>query len=312
MILTVTLNPMLDKTVDVASFARGLIHRATHVGMVVGGKGVNVARQLHRLGVETLATGCWGGPVGRMLEELLSAEKIPHDFVKIAGATREGITYREPDGTWTAVFEPPHAVTREEATSIVETCAGYVKRCHWAVCCGSSPCPETDDVYARLIGEAKRAGRSVALDSYGRAFRLALEAEPTLVKVNADEYAQTFGNRPATDEEFRAALRRLVERGVRYAIITDGPRPCFASDGSAWWKVVPSPVRSVNPTGSGDSMIAAVLASLQAGDDLSRALVRGAAAGAANARVWAVSDATDDEIRAEEAGISLSQCGPLQ
>jgi 1-phosphofructokinase family hexose kinase len=312
MILTVTLNPMLDKTVEVENLTRGRTHRATHVGMVVGGKGVNVARQLNLLGVPTIATGCWGGPVGKMLAALLSAEGIPHDFVEVASATREGVTYREPDGIWTAIFEPPHAVTSAEADALVSKCVARFSSTEWLVCCGSSPCEAADDVYSRVIGAARRAGKASALDSYGKAFRLGVEALPEMVKVNADEFRQTFGGTLETDEDFRHALRRFAGMGIRYAVITNGPQPCYATDGADWWKVVPPSVRPVNATGSGDSMIAGVLASLEAGERFDRAVVRGTAAGAANARMWEVSCAPSAEIAALEGGVLVEQRGPLQ
>jgi 1-phosphofructokinase family hexose kinase len=312
MILTVTLNPMLDKTVEVEGLTRGRTHRATRVGMVVGGKGVNVARQLHLLGVPTVATGCWGGPVGKQLAELLSAEGIPHDFIEVASGTREGVTYREPDGTWTAIFEPPHAVTPAEADALVEKCVARLSGTEWLVCCGSSPCDAADGVYARIIDAARRAGKASALDSYGKAFRLGVEAMPEMVKVNADEFRQTFGGTLETDDDFRIALRRIARMGIRYAVITDGPRPCYATDGADWWKVVPPSVRPVNATGSGDSMIAGVLASLEARESFGRALVRGTAAGAANARMWEVSCASSAEIAALEGGVLVEQRGPLR
>ena len=273
---------------------------------------MNVARQLHLLGVATVATGCWGGPVGTMLSGLLSAEGVQHDFVEVASTTREGVTYREPDGTWTAVFEPPHAVTPAEADALLAKCLALFSGTDRLVCCGSSPCAAADDVYARIIGAARRAGKASALDSYGKAFRLGVEALPEMVKVNAEEFRHTFGGTLETDEEFRLALRRFAGMGIRYAIITDGPRPCYATDGADWWKIVPPAVRPVNATGSGDSMTAGVLASLEAGESFARALVRGAAAGAANAAMWEVSCASSAEIAALEGGVSIEQRGPLQ
>ncbi len=95
MITTVTLNPMLDKTVYVDTIQHGKVHRASRMEMVVGGKGVNVSRQLTRLGMKTTATGFLGGEVGTLIEKLLDAEGIACDFVRVASMTREGVTYRE-------------------------------------------------------------------------------------------------------------------------------------------------------------------------------------------------------------------------
>ena len=142
MITTVTLNPMLDKTVSVDGVRRGAVSRASGVSMVVGGKGVNVSRQLRRLGEETVATGFVGGEIGSMLERLLDGEGIPHSFVRIAGMTREGVTYLEPDGTMTSVFEPPGRVTAPEAEHLLEECRALAGNSDWVVCSGSSPSPE--------------------------------------------------------------------------------------------------------------------------------------------------------------------------
>jgi 1-phosphofructokinase family hexose kinase len=249
--------------------------------------------------------------VGEVLDELLAAEGIPRDFLRIASTTREGVTYREPDGTWSAVFEPPHEVTPAEAEAIAGKCLALLPDNGWVVCCGSSPCPATDEMYARIIAEARRSGSRAALDSYGTSFRLALDAVPYLVKVNADEYGQTFGRKPGADQEFRAALQTLAAKGIRIAIITDGPRPCYATDGRNWWKAVPPAVKSVNPTGSGDSMIAGILASLEQGEDLPGAIVRGCAAGAANAEMWEVSEAAPERIGTLMKQVRIEEMGDL-
>src|SRR5512133_1492150 len=115
MITTVTLNPMLDKTVYVEAVRPGKIVRASRVECIVGGKGINVSRQLHHLGSDTIATGFAGGEIGAILDRLLSEEGISHGFVRVAGMTREGVTYRDKNNVQTSIFEPPHHVTADEA-----------------------------------------------------------------------------------------------------------------------------------------------------------------------------------------------------
>lgn len=113
MVTTITLNPMLDKTVHIDRFVRGAIHRATALENVAGGKGINVARQLKVLGIPSVATGFLGGKVGLTVAELLQQEGIEHEFVQADVPTREGVTYLESDGTATAVFEPAHTIPVE-------------------------------------------------------------------------------------------------------------------------------------------------------------------------------------------------------
>ncbi len=307
MILTVTLNPMLDKTVSVDRLRRGEIHRAASLDCVVGGKGVNVSRQLQNFGVETVATGLLGGEVGLQLVRLLTAEGILHDFFRIAGMTREGVTYREPDGSWTAIFEPPHAVTALEAEEFVLHCSRLLTGAAWVVCSGSSPCPETDQTYGRIVRAANERGSRTYVDSYGAAFREALRARPEVVQCNRAELSATLGKALARDNELKDALRNVIEQGVGKIIVTDGPRPAFAADGTAVWRVVPSPVKAVNATGSGDCLVAGILRELTEGQSFESALRYGAAAGAANAARWEVAAVPPHEVAEFASAVRIDQ-----
>lgn len=305
MIVTVTLNPMLDKTVAVGPLRRGEIHRASRIDCVVGGKGVNVARQLERFGVSAIATGLLGGEVGLQLARLLSEEGLRHDFVRIAGMTREGVTYREPDNTWTAVFEPPHRVTAEEAEKMVRHCSGLLEGASWVVCSGSSPCVETDRVYARIIAEARERGCKSSCDSYGSAFREALRARPTLTQCNRAELASTLGKTLAAERDVRDALSGIIDGGIEMAVVTDGGRPAYAAAGGRMWRVSPPPVDAVNPTGSGDCFVAGVLRDLEKGYEA--ALRTGAAAGAVNAARWDVATVSEGEVEALAPAVRIEE-----
>jgi 1-phosphofructokinase family hexose kinase len=305
MITTVTLNPMLDKTIAVDAVRRGAVSRASGVSMVVGGKGVNVSRQLRRLGEETVATGFVGGEIGSMLERLLDGEGIPHRFVRIAGMSREGVTYLEPEGTMTSVFEPSHPVTPAEAGRLLEECRTLAGKSDWIVCSGSSPSPEADDVFRMIVAECRSRGIPVVLDSYGNALARGVESVPDFLKPNREEFEQTFGTRLAGESDMIEAARRLIARGVRYSLITDGPRPFAAACFDGAWIVTPPAVVSVNPTGSGDSMIAGILYGLRQPWQFADCLAFGAAAGAANARVREVAQCSHDDITSLLPGVTV-------
>jgi len=263
MITTVTLNPMLDKTVTVDGIRHGAIARASHVDMVVGGKGINVSRQLHVLGEETVATGFLGGEIGSLCDRLLHQEGLRAEFVHVAGMTREGVTYREAGGTLTAVFEPPHVVTVEEVAHLLETCHRLIAGSTWVVCSGSSPCLAADEVFRTIITACRTRGVPVVLDSYGNALALGMQAIPDIMKPNKEEFEQTFGWSLATEEEMAQAAREMVAQGVMLCIITDGRRPFVAADARDAWIVTPPEVVTINQTGSGDCMIAGILYALQ-------------------------------------------------
>jgi len=296
MITTMTLNPMVDKTVYIGSLERGTIHRASKLEMVAGGKGINVSRQLKHLGLKTVATGFLGGEIGSIVSRLLSEEGIEQDFVLTDTMTREGVTYLESTGVSTAVFEPPERIDATFVHALNEKINQLAPRSTWLVCGGSSPGSEADDLFYEAIVIAHRAGILSVLDSYGRAFELALRALPALVKHNKHEFEVTFGKELRGDEDFLAGLDFLLSKGIQYCIITDGSRPSYAAVRGHYWKAVPPKVDAVNATGSGDAMIAGILYGFNQGWKFERCFAFGLAAGAANARKWPVADSNFQEI----------------
>ena len=296
MITTVTLNPMLDKTVRLEGLKRGSIHRATSVTMTAGGKGVNVSRQLRFLGIETVATGFLGGNTGEIIRTLMDNEGIRHDFIDTGLVTREGVTYLEADGTSTAVFEPSEKVPVECVHQLSRKIATLAAESTWMVCSGSSPGGEADDVFYEAILSAHKAERQSVLDSYGTVFSRALKAVPTLVKQNKSEFEQSLGTKLADERAIRRALRDMISAGVHYCVLTDGSRPAYAASGDGEWKISPPDVRMINPIGSGDSMLAGMMYGFSEQWDFERALRFGSAAGAANAQVWEVANSSREEI----------------
>ena len=307
MITTITLNPMLDKTVYIERLERGTIHRASKIEMVAGGKGINVSRQLKRLGIKTLATGFLGGEIGSIVSGLLREEAIEQDFVQTQAMTREGITYCEPDGTWTAMFEPSLRVEQESVHKLNEKINDLASRSTWVVCGGSSPGQGADDIFYEAITIAHRAGIPSVLDSYGSAFELGLKALPTLVKPNKREFEITF-RRPLNSEvDYINAIRFLLEKGTRFCILTDGGHAFYAGMQGHYWKITPPSVKAVNPTGSGDAMIAGILYGFQQGWKFERCLAFGAAAGAANARTWEIAGSSLEEITSLESNVMMQR-----
>ena len=170
MVTTVTLNPMLDKTIYVDRVRHGEITRATKREMVPGGKGINVARQLTRFGVEAVATGFMGGKIGEMVEQFLDEEGVKHDFVHIEDCTREGITIFETStGAATGVFEPPHRVSVSETELLKEKSEALMEKSEWLVLSGSTPHSELDFFYEEVIDKANKANCKVVIaDGYHR------------------------------------------------------------------------------------------------------------------------------------------------
>jgi 1-phosphofructokinase family hexose kinase len=307
MILTVTLNPMLDKTIHVSSIRKGAIERASSIEMIVGGKGVNVSRQLHRWQQPTLATGFFGGEIGSLLDRLMDEEDLPHNFGHIQAMTREGLTFLDAEHEMTCVFEPPAEPTRQEADQFAQHATGLAAQCDWVVCSGSSPGVEADDLFRRIIAGAATHGVRSVVDSYGTVFQRAVQATPTIVKMNRDECAGTTGKTLTSERDIIAAVEDFVAGGATWAILTDGSRPLYAASATDVWRLTPPAINSVNPTGSGDALVAGLLYGLMQHWSFDRALACGVAAGALNASMWSVATCALDDVLSLMPGIRIEK-----
>ncbi|WP_343983817.1 1-phosphofructokinase family hexose kinase, partial [Streptosporangium amethystogenes] len=190
MIVTLTLNPSLDRTIEVASLRRGAVIRAAATHLDPGGKGVNVSRALLANRVRSCAVVPFGGDEGRRLVSLLSAEGIEMVTVPVAGATRSNVALAEPDGTVTKINEPGTALSPAELEALAAAVLGAAGSADWVVASGSLPPRVPVDVYARLCERFTGAGINVAVDTSGPAFVHALTQAPALVKPNREELSE--------------------------------------------------------------------------------------------------------------------------
>jgi fructose-1-phosphate kinase PfkB-like protein len=187
-------------------------------------------------------------------------------------------------------------VTEEEVNRLLEKASLLIPRSSWFVCSGSSPCSPADGLFRDILQVCSKRKIPAVLDSYGLAFSTSLESRPTLVKPNKQECEWSLGKSLDDPEAMANLAAELVRRGITYAVITDGPHPFAAADRTRRWIVEPPPVKTVNSTGSGDSMVAAMITGISNDWTFDRCLAFGAAAGAVNARVWEVATAQYQEV----------------
>lgn len=298
MILTVTPNPMLDKTLTLAHFNKGEVHRAENMVQVAGGKGINAARALVGLGEHTLATGFLGGETGQVIRRLLDEENIPHHFTEIAATTREGFTFIDRTAAQrTAVFEPGSRLQTQEVDALKRFVRLQLPHCRALALCGSMPCEGFDHLYADLIKMAHAANVPVFLDSYFAPLELGLKARPHFLKPNREEALQTFGIDMREPEGARALLQRLAEHGAQAVFLTDAERPVHAHLCGNNYLITPPTSNCPNPLGGGDVFVAAFLYGWlheMAREELLRFAV---AAGSVNARHDLPGYAEINEIR---------------
>jgi 1-phosphofructokinase/tagatose 6-phosphate kinase len=272
MIITVTLNAAIDKTLAVPNFRLGRRHRAVEQTSMAGGKGVNVARALKRLGQPVIATGVAGGPTGTRIIEQLTDEAILNDFVRIREESRTSTAVVDPTtGDQTEINERGPAVAEAELELFVDKLLYLAKGAAVCVFSGSLPRGIPDELYASLIAEINRLGVLTVLDSEGEALRLGTRAEPGIVTPNEPEAEELVGHEFADNEDRAGAMQEIVELGAGEALMTL-PSGClaFTRDGgqervlfSA--QIDPGVVESRSTVGSGDAFLAGMVAARYGG-----------------------------------------------
>ncbi|MBI3910655.1 MAG: 1-phosphofructokinase family hexose kinase [Armatimonadetes bacterium] len=285
--LTVTLNPALDKTLFLDENAPGVTIRARRVVDLAGGKGINVARALRRLGAQVRSLMPLGGWSGRETERLAEVEGLHPRVVPIAGTTRLALTLRE-EGTGRTwhYLEPGPSLMPDEQERLRTTFATSLAECTGVAISGGLPCPEVEPLLGWMVERAREAGVRVVLDTHGPALRSAASALPWLVKPTLEEL-EAWAGRPLPEEaEQWAALTDLVARGPEVAVLSRGPGAVLARWRNARFVVRPPAVAEVNTLGSGDAMVAGILWASVCSEDPAEILRWGVACGAANAAVW--------------------------
>ena len=193
MIITVTMNPAIDKTAEAETISPGCLNRLRNVTYDAGGKGVNVSKILKALGVESVATGFLGGGAGREIEARLLKAGIKSDFVSIGGTTRTNLKVLTKEFGITEFNEPGAEISASEMDALREKLLCYAGPDATFVLSGSLPRGVGADIYFRLIYAVKEKGASVFLDADGEAFKAAVEAKPDYIKPNLFELKQYFG-----------------------------------------------------------------------------------------------------------------------
>jgi 1-phosphofructokinase family hexose kinase len=269
MIITVTLNAALDKTLEVPSFTPGRRHRTVDQKTVPGGKGVNIARAIKRLGQPVIATGLAGGATGTRIVEALNDESILNGFVRIHEESRTNTAVLDPTtGLHTEINERGPAVSLQELELFRKNLLYLAKGASICVFAGSLPRGIEPGVYASLIRDVRRLGVTTMIDSDGEPLRLAMRSEPDLVSPNELEAEELVGHEFNDVADRAQAVIEMTRLGAGEAIMTvaDG---CYArvfDDGSpTLYRVRTEEQEARSTLGSGDAFLAGYVAARYAG-----------------------------------------------
>jgi 1-phosphofructokinase family hexose kinase len=284
MIITVTLNAAIDKSLSVPSFQLGRRHRTVERRALAGGKGVNIARMLKTLGQPVIATGFQGGPTGTQIVAQLGEESILHDFVRIKEESRTNTAVLDPTtGEQTEINEQGPTVDPDELEQFREKLLYLARGAAIVVFAGSLPRGIEPGFYAQLVRAMHKLDVTTIVDTDGEALRLAVRAEPDVVSPNVVEAEELVGHEFNDDADHAGAVHEIVSLGARSAIMTM-PDGCWAqmlSDGlPRVYRVTVPPQDSVATVGSGDAFLAGYIAARYRGSPPAECLRFGVACGA--------------------------------
>ncbi|MCI8576340.1 MAG: 1-phosphofructokinase [Lachnospiraceae bacterium] len=284
MICTVTLNPALDKTVEIPDLTIDSVNRITTMRTDPGGKGINVSKVISKLGGSSVATGILGGDTGNAIRSSLEAMGLENRFRFVKGETRTNLKVIDPvNHTNTDINEPGITVSEELLNEFLEEVVGMITSGDIVVLSGSLPKGAPKDTYYTWVKACREAGARVILDADGELLAEGLKASPYLVKPNNHELSGLLGRNLKTPRELEQAARELMNRyGIARVVVSMGKEGALYVTGeeTVYAEGLKVPVGST--VGAGDSVVAALAVAEERGMSLDETVRLSTATGAAN------------------------------
>lgn len=259
MIVTVTMNPAIDKTVEIDSLLPGGLNRIQKVEYDAGGKGINVSKTICELGGESIATGFLGGNSGKTIESVLNAKNIRNDFIWVEGETRTNTKVFESNGAVTELNEPGPVIGQAQLDELMGKLDGYAGEDTLFILAGSIPNGVDKNIYAQIIRMVHEKGAKVLLDADGELFRNALEAGPDIIKPNRVELEEYAGiDYRASETELLQMAKKLMEKGIETVAVSMGRSGAMFVREGYEVKCPALSVKAHSTVGAGDAMVAAL------------------------------------------------------
>ena len=286
-IATITLNPSIDRTLEIGRLVVGGMNRVKSKIDHPSGKGINVSRDLSLWGCPTEAVTMVGGDSGRWQFESLRELGIQVDFVEVEGDTRIKFKiWAAEENSSTEVNEPGPTVTEKDLQELLAMVQAKASQWDWVVISGSAPPGTPPEFYAEIVKAARAQGAKTALDASGMALREGIKASPDLIKPNETEVRDILGWEPQDEAGAIRALEELNSMGIGCVLLTMGKSGGFAGWDGCIWQGIPPEVEAKTLVGCGDAAAAGMVWALREGKGLPEALAWAMAAGAAAATTW--------------------------
>lgn len=298
LIITLTINPAIDRTVSVDKLVfedRAYILDRTEAA---GGRGINASRVIHSFGGKTLALLTCGGSSGDRIAKLLSQGQFPFESVRVKQESRTNITISDKQGLTIKLNELGAPLDKRELKEIHDLVAARLPKTKWIMICGSIPPGVPPHFYCELIKLAKKLGVETLLDTDGDALAHALEAQPSVITPNQHEAERLLGRALITRSQFLEAIDRIQKMGPESVILSLGSRGAIGSGPEGIFEALPPHVDVLCPIGAGDAMAAAFIWSMEKKKSFAESLRWGVAAGTAKAMLPGMTFPSLDQTRA--------------
>jgi 1-phosphofructokinase family hexose kinase len=309
LIVTLTMNPAIDRTIAVDRLAFDDRTYILSSKDSPGGRGINAARVIHSFSGETLAIFPAGGERGARFEHYMEDCGFPVATVPIRNDIRLNLTITDRHGLTVKLNEIGPRLDRGELSTVEGTVEAQLGRASWLMLCGSLPPGVPSDFYAQLIVRATKKNVKTLLDTDGEALSQGVEAGPTIVTPNQQEAERLLNTVLLTRSHSLAAVRRIQAMGAQTVVLSLGSRGAIGAasyqGADRMWEATPPRLDAISPIGAGDALAAALTWSLEKGDEFPDALCWGVAAGSASAKLPGVNFATLEQTREVREDVDL-------
>lgn len=298
MITTLTVNPAIDLTLEVNGLVVEDVNRVKHFHENIGGKGINVSKVLHELGLAKLHTlAVLGGRRSGRFERIAKSDGLKINKVQIADETRINVTiYDQLSHKTTKLNQPGPQITVAEEENLLEICLKTARISKYFLMAGSLLPGLKMNWYAKLLLNIRGNGSYVALDADGETLKKALPEKPSLIKPNRYEAERVLGKRLPNEKSLVWAGRRLREMGAQNVILSLGGEGALFSGKEGAWRGYSIPVRAKSTIGAGDSLMAGFLFQQIRGKSIPESLAFGMACGTHTATLGATEFCTKPEV----------------
>ncbi len=287
MILSVILNPLLERRQVFEEIYLGEINRSRNEHFCAGGKGINICRQLNLLNTQNIALTFLGGSTGKLIRKTLSDEKIDFTFIPTKSESRSASIITEKKyKRITSYFSPNNQINENEVIEFKKKLEKMISNCSIVIFSGSSPSPFADEIFPFGIEAANRLDKISILDTYGRHLKTCIEKNPTVIHNNFQELENSLNINLSNEKSKLDFLKYLYQNKIHLSFLTDGSNPTYAAKFDFFYKIENPLINKIDETGSGDAFVAGIAYGLEQSYVFEDFVKIGTALGAFNAVNW--------------------------